>query len=585
MDISSKALFSYLLDDLYADDSEARKFALSQLDVSDYWPGASPPDVAKLRLVRSIFKKLIDETSPDADKLCLEKFLAANERCKNWELNLLYSKDEELFGLLKKSIEDFLHPEGEPLVRSTMDIWSNGRCGPGASLGANGVDFYTKLFSSKLTATSSEVYEQYIEYISWFSDWRDAEINRLLSFGLPKYTCKSSLSFVRKTRDISRSICTEPSLNMFAQLGLGNIIATRLSDRFGIYLDLQPTRNLDLARVGSIDGSVATLDLESASDSLNLGLMEAVLPSWFYDLLCIYRTPFTQVDGEKIELNMISTMGNGFTFPLQTMLFSCVVDAVARWHGFRLPLACDPDSLWGVFGDDIIIPSEMVNDVIRLLSICGFRINSTKSYSIGPFRESCGGDFYQGVNVRGVYLKTLSTEASRYVAINLLSEWSARHSIPLCRSVGYLVDSVRYLAVPPWENLDSGIRVPYHLAKSKGVAYSKYRFYYRCLAAFVPFLSVDDKDRILLPARARGVRRRVSNPEGLLFSFLGGYIRSRKIPLALKQGERPSYRTRVKCAPNWHISPQQQAAQPDAAFWVRWDMFLTEYTRNGVNEV
>jgi hypothetical protein len=349
VEVSSNALYSYLLDDLYGDSRDYWERFLASTDVSDYWPGASVRDVAKLRLARSIYKKLIDITSLDADKLCLEKFLAANSRCQNWRLNLQSSKDEELYGLFLKEIDNFLHPFGKPLVKSTMDIWSAGRLGPGASLGATGVDFYSKLFSSQLSATSSEVYQQYTEYCQWFPNWCGAELIRLSAFGFPRYTCKSSLSFVRKTRDISRSICTEPSLNMFAQLGLGEIISARLKKFFGIDLSSQPKKNVDLARCGSIDGSVVTLDLESASDSLSLGVCEAVLPSWFYNLLCDYRTPFTECDGQKVELNMVSTMGNGFTFPLQTMFFSCIVRAVSSWWGCSLPRADEPESPWGVF--------------------------------------------------------------------------------------------------------------------------------------------------------------------------------------------------------------------------------------------
>jgi hypothetical protein len=569
VEVSSNALYSYLLDDLYGDSRDYWERFLASTDISDYWPGASVRDVAKLRLARSIYKKLIDITSLDADKLCLEKFLAANSRCQNWRLNLQSSKDEELYGLFLKEIDNFLHPFGKPLVKSTMDIWSAGRLGPGASLGATGVDFYSKLFSSQLSATSSEVYQQYTEYCQWFPNWCGAELIRLSAFGFPRYTCKSSLSFVRKTRDISRSICTEPSLNMFAQLGLGEIISARLKKFFGIDLSSQPKKNVDLARCGSIDGSVVTLDLESASDSLSLGVCEAVLPSWFYNLLCDYRTPFTECDGQKVELNMVSTMGNGFTFPLQTMFFSCIVRAVSSWWGCSLPRADEPESPWGVFGDDIICPPLIAGDVVRLLNLLGFRVNSSKSYFVGPFRESCGGDFYEGVNVRGVYLKTLRTMQSRYVAINLLNEWSARTGIYLPRAVGYLVDSVRYLAVPFCENMDAGIRVPYELAIGTGPKYKYQRYYYRCYEAQVPMLGFSDDGRIHVPAAFRKRRKIIYNPDGLQIAFEGGYIRNSRVPIALKQGDRPRYRTTVKCSPFWGPLLAQLDEHRDECFWER----------------
>ena len=570
MEVSSTALFSYLLDDLSLDSRRAEELFYKSSEVSDYWPGATVPDVVRLRMVRSFYKKLVDQTAANADDRCLEKFHASNLRCKEWQLNLNSSGAEELFGNLKRELDNFFFPGGEFLVQSLFDIASNGRCGPGASFGANGEDFYTKLFSSELWVTSPEIYKLYIEYISWFSNWRDAEINRLLTFGVPKCTSSSRLSFVRKTRDISRSICTEPALNMFFQLGTGQVITDRLNEYFGISLSDQPNRNRRLACVGSIDESVVTIDLESASDSLSLECAAQILPPYIFDILCQFRTPNTLIRGEKTTLHMVSTMGNGFTFPLQTAIFACVVHAAAN---SRLPRADADSAPWGVFGDDIICPKEISDRVCRLLDILGFRVNPQKSYFVGPFRESCGADFFKGVNVRGVYLKTLSTLQSRYVAINLLNEWSARTQIPLPRTVGYLVDSVRYLAIPAWENPDSGIRMPESMIRGTGLFQSKQqRYYYRCYQPVRTVLTIDDLANVTPhPDNRKSVRSRVSNLEGLVTSFLSGHIRNMQIDLPLKQGESVAYRTRTKVSPYWGPSPKQIGLAPDLCFWQRWN--------------
>jgi hypothetical protein len=332
-----------------------------------------------------------------------------------------------------------------------------------------------------------------------------------------------------------------------------------------------------LARLGSIDGSVATIDLESASDSLSLGLCEAVFPRWFLDLLYEYRTPFTKVRGQQVELSMVSTMGNGFTFPLQTMLFSCVVRAVASWRSTFLGRASRRGARWGVFGDDIICPIDLAGDVVHLLRLIGFRVNSEKSYTerYGRFRESCGGDFYMGHNVRGVYIKSLRTPQSRYVAINLLNEWSAKWRIPLPRVVGYLQDSVRHLAVPPFAPIDSGIRIPLDLTLNR---YGLWRnidngtFVYRCYEPYVPSIKVL-MDRLTLPRGVYQLRSRIYNPDGLMFAFVGGYIRSSKIPIALKQGERPRYRMKTRRAPFWGPSVEQQHSHA-AGFWGWWNTIV-----------
>jgi hypothetical protein len=413
-------------------------------------------------LVHSLTKKYRGRVSPDADAVAEQKFRRSNDLCRDWELRIENSWDEELFGCFLTEIDDFFHPCGLPMVSSVDQIFESGRCGPGSSLGANGNDLYSKLFSSKLTATSFEVYYQYAERAAKLPIWRDAEFNRLITYGLPSIVRESVVTFVQKDLTQTRSICTEPSLNMFFQLGLGEILRARLKEHHGVCLSVQPKRNVRLARRGSIDGSIATIDLESASDSISLNLCERILPGWFFDLLCEYRTPETKIGGESVVLEMVSTMGNGFTFPLQTAIFSCVVRAVARQYGDESVRASARRARWGVFGDDIVCPSNRADRVIRLLNILGFRVNGNKSYTnvYGRFRESCGGDYYYGHNVRGVYLKHLDTLQSRYVAINLLNEWSARWGIPLPRCVGYLQDSVRLLAVPPHAPVDSGIRVP-----------------------------------------------------------------------------------------------------------------------------
>jgi hypothetical protein len=557
MFIRTDALFRYLLDDLYG--------IGMQPNAAEIYPGAPLSSVTRSQLAKSLLRKLSDETSSDADSRCFEKFLSVNDRCGTWELNCRYSWEEEMVGCFKRAVDNFLHPNGEQMVSSWFDLMRVGRAGPGASLGANGEDFYTKFFASILTTTSPWLYEVYNEYLSWFPDWRDAEISRAITFGVLKVTPSSTITFVRKNRDTSRSICTEPSLNMFFQLGLSEILSARLRQYFGIDLQVQQENNRDLACRGSLDNSVATLDLESASDSISIRLCGFAFPAWFNHLLGTLRCRTTRCGPREVDLNMVSTMGNGYTFTLQTMLFCCVVRAVADMLNIRLEKPGSEHQNWGVYGDDIIVPSEMARHVCRLLELLGFVVNSSKSFYEGPFRESCGGDYYNGHPVRGVYIKSLQTPQARYVAINQLIEWSAIHGIPLPRSVGYLVDSVREFAIPFHESPDSGIRCPEEVG-SKYWQGSKQRFLYRCYEPVRHVLSFDDLGNVSTPRiRGKRVRVRTSNPSGALVAFVGGYIKNRQVTLALKQGESPVYRARWKSSHSWWPSAEQLTTQ------VSWD--------------
>lgn len=205
------------------------------------------------------------------------------------------------------------------------------------------------------------------------------------------------VSFVPKDAKTHRVISTEPSLNVLAQKGIGSYIAQRLRTHARIDIRDQ-TRNQNLARIGSIDGSLATIDLSSASDTISTELVYELLPVEWALYLDTLRSGTVTLDGTVIRLEKFSTAGNGFTFPLETLIFYAISKA-----------CCGNNAVISVYGDDIIIPSCDYRDVAYGLTICGFTINDKKSFHSGPFRESCGADYCSGINVRPVYQKQALT--------------------------------------------------------------------------------------------------------------------------------------------------------------------------------
>jgi len=99
-------------------------------------------------------------------------------------------------------------------------------------------------------------------------------------------------------------------------------------------------------------------------------------------------------DGSRERLEKFSSMGNGFTFPLESLIFWALASAAS-------------DDIVTVYGDDIICAVKDVELIIKVLEACGFAINKGKSFWSGPFRESCGSDYYRGIDVRPVYVKTV----------------------------------------------------------------------------------------------------------------------------------------------------------------------------------
>jgi hypothetical protein len=557
------ALFRRLCDDLkrYVSPSEVNQ--LTTGSIRKFHANASMEVVAARQILNSFYKKLQDDIEDSADSAAISLFLNVNKRCGSWTYEGNTSWDDLLIGELKKSIYQFWNPTPtEPLCSSFEEFWALGRCGPGASLKATGCDFYSKLFSSPLTCTSVGLSRSYSNYIRNFPEWANAEFIRSAHFGEACIVNASKLMTVPKKRDISRTICVEPTLNMFAQLGFGALLERRLFSRFGIDLATQPNINRELARIGSLDGSFSTIDLSSASDSLSLRMLEFVLPRDFLAWLKLLRSPNVIIPSkEHVALNMVSTMGNGFTFPLQTMLFACIVEACLRARGFS-PRRCDTVFRnFAVFGDDILLPSgvhyyanstgkycdvyndDIRRDVYRLLGLLGFEINTSKSFFEGPFRESCGADYYEGSDVRGVYIRSLRTQESRYVAINRLQKWSHKVGIPLPSTLRFLLESVRFLPVPPWENDDAGVQVPLssllHVKLDPHLQSIKYR------RRVKRSRHMTIGEGAILNSKGQTIY----NVSGLFLSFLTGCVRDFKIQY--RASDKEPYRTVSSIAPSW----------------------------------
>ena len=225
----------------------------------------------------------------------------------------------------------------------------------------------------------------------------------------------AELFTVPKKTDIDRCACKEPDVNMFLQKAVGRHIRRRLL-RFGINLNDQSI-NRRLAHVGSIDGSLATLDLSSASDTVTISCVEALLPrDWFLYLNDI-RSQSVVVDGTVVRTGMFSSMGNGFTFELESLIFYALMRTTAYFGGFR--------GVISIYGDDIIIPSGMYDDACWVLDVFGFTPNPDKSFHEGPFRESCGGHYHSGEDVSPFYLKREATHLTDLIRVcNQLRLWA-----------------------------------------------------------------------------------------------------------------------------------------------------------------
>jgi len=225
---------------------------------------------------------------------------------------------------------------------------------------------------------------------------------------------------VPKTMKTSRIICAEPTAMQYAQqLVMARLVKalqrSRLHSQFN-FDDQRP--NQEAARLGSIDGSLATLDLSEASDRVSCLLVSAVFrhsPTLRKHLFAC-RSSRAMMPGakESFALRKYASMGSALTFPVEAICFYMI--SLAALVSSRRLFRSDgrPKSLKDyeqarksvlVFGDDIIVPTDVVEEVTKYLGAFGLKVNSKKSFFSGSFRESCGHDYFKGTFITPVYLR------------------------------------------------------------------------------------------------------------------------------------------------------------------------------------
>lgn len=379
-------------------------------------------------------------TTYDKKKRGLQKFLEFEDLCK--ETNLRFKSDSRLekteFALhlfcMRRKIDLIL---GEFSIDELLDKSS---WGPGVSTLLKGSDTSaSRKFQSEIGITQ-DAYALLADIIpSAYPQWFDssARLAEPVSFEVG-----NDVISVPKNSKIDRIIAVEPGLNLFFQKGCGSMIRDRLGRR-GIDLRDQ-RRNQELARVGSLTGAVATIDFSSASDSISREVVRHLMPVDWYLVMNDLRSRCGRLDGKTFLWEKFSSMGNGFTFELESLIFYSAALACCQLRNI------DPSDV-SVYGDDVIIPTEIVGDFSSFCEFLGFRVNKSKSFSSGSFRESCGAHYFDGFDVKPIFhRRKLSNVQSVYKLANSIRRLSHR------RNFGYGCDR-RFLSC--WRSILSGLPV------------------------------------------------------------------------------------------------------------------------------
>lgn len=395
------------------------EFEINYLD-----PAWTPHAVKHCRQALAFFQKLEAlEIGIDKRKVALEKFLEAESACK--QTNDIFKHLSDGTFSFPNDVNSVLHAARRKIARILGPVPKMEelvlRFGPGATRGVKKKDASIRsklaeklqcsedlvpmvhmvlaemphLLELHSLAETTVTYESAIPGIDVVETWCTVEVE----------VVDSKVTFQEKNAKTYRAACTEAGLGVVVQLGIGDYLARRLA-AFGIDIKDQ-SLNQRRAALAVVNGD-ATVDLRSASDMQAYELIFDLFPWDWADLLRRARSTWTILpDGTRLKQAKFSSMGNGFTFPLETLIFWSLAAS-----------CCDHDDQASAYGDDLIVPVGAYPLLCKVLEHCGFVVNKEKSFDSGPFRESCGKDYFSGFDVRPYFQKEWVSARTLFVLHN-----------------------------------------------------------------------------------------------------------------------------------------------------------------------
>lgn len=373
------------------------------------------------------------KTGIDTKKVALDKFAECENACRVTNNRFRFIHLDPLF---KGSNEWLLHAFTRKIAGilgdyRVEDFFDNGSWGPGASVSITGKDTsaerkfrYERQITRKLYTVVSPFLTT--EYPNWFADSRAVEAMEIRN--------SSKLLTVAKNCETDRPICVEPGFNTWFQKSVGTSIRNRLArNGFDLNSDI---RNQEMARKGSKDSSVCTVDFVSASDMISYRMVTETFPrDWLFVLEACRTASYTTSDdpGTHHMFEKFSSMGNGYTFELESIIFIAAAQAVTEF------LDLDP-TLITVFGDDVTLDSRGFELFRSFTEFLGFKVGVDKSFTgLDPFRESCGAFYYDGVDVKPHFQKKdIANAKSIFGLANGISRLAHRFNNDCGRALRFL---------------------------------------------------------------------------------------------------------------------------------------------------
>jgi len=385
-DFRSSLGFDFLREEEYLLDQGIQEFRGIK------WPSRTLAPVSYFKAeaqMKNLFKRyrFKDDlyTDQELEELTTRKFLATQTRVASHSGSLphrAFLVIQKARSIITKILGDYDEQEHVKACRF----------GKRASVGCpNKESYLDSKLSRPLTGTR--------DHIEWFK--RHLSDDKLLSDSLDQCSPKGKPTYeecdtlalvnVAKSYKTKRSILPNTIIGGFYTYGLGKLYQNRLA-HIGLDIRHLQKKHQRLVKLFSKTRTHATADLTAASDSYAVWLVMMLLPRKWFHVTNFGRISKVRTADTVTTMSSFMTMGIGFTFQLQTLLFYGILKAIKELSG--------TEGMLSVYGDDLIYPSSMHPYVRQIFIDIGFILNDDKTFVRENFRESCGSDCYCGFDVR-----------------------------------------------------------------------------------------------------------------------------------------------------------------------------------------
>lgn len=364
---------------------------------------ADPDCIYSIRQICRFFKKADMECSKERFDAAIQKYVATDLELKNANSRIIEGQYDE---------DSYLCRVSSLLVRSLFSDFNRndvrGKHGKGAT--ADGLSRHERVLIREWPIRAEPYFPSCyhtIPNIGWINNLRGV---RLLS---EEEERPVKIVAVPKTLKSPRIIAMEPHYMMYMQQACMSEMVSRIekhrltcnSIRFS-----DQSVNRESARIESMNKNRATIDLSEASDRVSIELVRRIFDGvQLREFLLACRSSKAQLpDGTTLVLEKFASQGSANCFPVEAFVFYCLIQAAMHERRAERPThqsITRLSRLIDVYGDDLIVPVHDLSCVVDKLEGYGLKVNASKSFSKSNFRESCGGDFYNGYAVKPVYLR------------------------------------------------------------------------------------------------------------------------------------------------------------------------------------